>query len=398
MINRISSGGVHAAAVRELMKQQTTLSRTQTQVASGSRIASPADDPIASVRILSMEQNRAAIDQFGKNSDILTDRLSIGEQALADGTALLQNVRERLIQANSGGMDESGRRSIASDIRARAQQLMDIANRRDGNGEFLFAGFSSQTQPFSRSASGVVYAGDQGVRTLQIGPDQRIADGFSGTDVFLRIPEGNGTFTTATGVHNGTGSIDSGVVTNPSAWVPGNYTVNFTSATTWEVRDSLANVVSSGTYTAGSTIAFNGAAVVVSGEPATGDSFAIGPATTKDMFRMLDDLATSLETAGSSPAGKSLISTTVANGLTQLDQALGHMTDTRSVLGARLSTLDNAESTRQQTDDQLAGSISALRDLDYASAISLMNQQLTGLQAAQQAYTRISQLSLFNYL
>jgi flagellar hook-associated protein 3 FlgL len=398
MINRISSGGVHAAAVRELMKQQTTLSRTQTQVASGSRIQSPADDPIASVRILSMEQNRAGIEQYGKNSDILTDRLSIGEQALADAGSVLQNVRERIIQANSGGMDESGRRSIASDIRARAQQLLDIANRRDGNGEFLFAGFSSQTQPFSRAASGVVYAGDQGVRTLQIGPDQRIADGFSGTEVFLRIPEGNGTFTTATGVHNGTGSIDSGVVTNPSAWVPGNYTVNFTSATTWEVRDSLAAVVTSGTYTAGSTIAFNGAAVVVSGEPATGDSFAIGPATTKDMFRILDDLATSLETAGSSPAGKSLISTTVANGLTQLDQALGHVIDTRSVLGARLSTLENAESTRQQTDDQLAGSISALRDLDYASAISLMNQQLTGLQAAQQAYTRISQLSLFNYL
>ena len=40
----------------------------------------------------------------------------------------------------------------------------------------------------------------------------------------------------------------------------------------------------------------------------------------------------------------------------------------------------------------------ALRDVDYAAAISRMNQQLTGLQAAQAAYSKISQLSLFNYL
>jgi flagellar hook-associated protein 3 FlgL len=43
-------------------------------------------------------------------------------------------------------------------------------------------------------------------------------------------------------------------------------------------------------------------------------------------------------------------------------------------------------------------SIGELRDLDYAEAISRMNQQLTSLQAAQAAYTRIAQLSLFDYL
>jgi len=41
---------------------------------------------------------------------------------------------------------------------------------------------------------------------------------------------------------------------------------------------------------------------------------------------------------------------------------------------------------------------SDLQDLDYAQAITKMNQQLTGLQAAQASYARISQLSLFDYL
>ena len=41
---------------------------------------------------------------------------------------------------------------------------------------------------------------------------------------------------------------------------------------------------------------------------------------------------------------------------------------------------------------------SELRDLDYAEAISRLNQQSVGLQAAQTAYTRIGQMSLFDIL
>lgn len=398
MINRLSTAGVHGAAIREIMKQQSLLSKTQTQVGSGSRIQSPADDPIATTRILAMEQNRASLEQYGKNSDLLANRLSIGEQALADAGSLLQNVRERAIQANSGTLSDSDRRSIALDIRARTQELLDIANRRDGNGEYLFGGFSTQTQPFSRSGAGVTYAGDQGVRTLQIGSDQRIADSFSGADVFQRIPEGNGTFTTATGTHAGTGTIDSGNVTDPAAWVADDYTLNFTTGNTWEVRDSGANLVASGNYTSGSSIAFRGVAVSVTGEPAAGDSFSLSPATKMDVFTALDALATSLEGSGSSSSGRSLISSGVNAGLTQVDQALNHILDTRAVVGARLNAVDTAATSRQQLDDALEDSVGALRDVDYAAAISRMNQQLTGLQAAQAAYAKLAQLSLFNYL
>jgi flagellar hook-associated protein 3 FlgL len=398
MITRISSAGVHTAAVSAMQRQQSALLKSQMQLASGSRLQTPADDPIAAMRVLSMEQNRASLEQYGRNSDILSSRLAMGEQALADIGSLLQNVRERAIQANSGAMDEGARRSIAAEIRARAQELLDIANRQDGNGEYLFSGFSTQTQPFARGASGVTYLGDQGVRSLQIGANQRVPDGFSGSEIFLRIPEGNGTFTTATGVHNGTGSIDTGQVANAAAWDPDTYTLGFPTATTWEVRDSLNNLVTSGDYTAGQSIAFNGVSVVVRGEPAIGDTFTIEPATTKDVFQALDDLASSLESADTTASGRSLVNTAVAAGLTQFDQALNHVLDMRAVVGVRLGTIDSAQTFREQTDDQLAASIGELRDLDYAEAIARMNQQLTSLQAAQAAYTRIAQLSLFDYL
>ncbi len=398
MSYRISTAGLHSAVITQMLAQQARLSDTQTQIASGKRIQSPADDPIAATQITAMEQARTQLAQYGKNADALTSRLNVGEQAMADATNLLQRVRELTVQSNSAALDASARRSIGAELSARVQELQDLANRRDANGEYLFAGLSSQTQPFSRDASGVVYAGDQGTRALEISADQRVVDGFSGYQTFMNVPQGNGTFSVTEGVHVGASSIDSGQITNAAAWVPGSYTLQFTAPDTWQVVDAASAVVATGAYTSGSTIAFNGAQVVVSGTPAIGDTYAIAPAGKESVFTTIDTLITSLTTALDGPVGRSTLNTQAGSALTQLDQALAHLINQRAEIGARLNTVDNANAARQQLDDSLTGSVGKLQDLDYATAVSAMNQQLLGLQAAQAAYGRISQLSLFNYL
>jgi flagellar hook-associated protein 3 FlgL len=104
-------------------------------------------------------------------------------------------------------------------------------------------------------------------------------------------------------------------------------------------------------------------------------------------------------TAGSgTPVQRSQLNTNIANSLAQIDQGLNHVLDLRSEVGARLSMIDAASDSRDGLDVELQKSLSDLQDLDYAEAISRMNQQMVGLQAAQQAYTRIGQLSLFSYL
>ena len=63
-----------------------------------------------------------------------------------------------------------------------------------------------------------------------------------------------------------------------------------------------------------------------------------------------------------------------------------------------MSSLENAANAREDQVVELERMRSDLRDLDYAEAVTKMNQQLVALQAAQMSYSRISQLSLFNYL
>jgi len=398
---RISTQSFYGSALAAMLDQQAVLSKTQVQVATGKRVNTPADDPIAAVHILELERTQLETDQFGKNGEIVRSRLNLEEQALADAGTVLQRVRELALQAaNTATMSDTDRRSVATEIVQRRQELADIANRQDAVGEYLFSGFSGLTKPFALSSTGsAVYAGDQGSRLLQVGASQRVADGHSGFDVFMQVSRGNGTFATGSAPTNsGTGVIDNGSVVDKAAWVPGDYSLNFVSSSNWQVVDAASAVVASGTYTAGTSIAFNGIQVTVAGSPAAGDRFAMTGPSSEDIFTTLDTLASSLQQTAAAPADKARLQTALGGVLQQIDQGADHLLGIRAEVGSRLSMLDGAESMRENLKVDIAGSLANLRDLDYAEAMTRMNQQLVGLQAAQQSYIKIAQLSLFNYL
>ena len=396
---RISTAGMHHAALNALLGQQSVLSKTQQQIASGKRVQTPADDPVAAVHLLELERALSESDQFSLNADMAKNRLTLEEQALADANTLLQRVREQTIQGNNASVDPASRRMLATEVRSRLKELMDIANRRDANGEFLFSGYASLTQPFAQTGNSVAYFGDQGNRMLQIGPDQRVVDGHSGSDVFMAITEGNGAFvTTATAGNAGTGVIASGTLVDPAQWAPGDYTLRFTSATgDYEILEG-ATVVATGTYTENSAITFNGANISMTGMPAQNDSFSIARSRSEDLFTTLRTLATTLESSTATSAERASFNSDMATVLQQLDQAGDHLLGVRAEVGTRLSAIDNAQEALADRKVELETTTSQLRDLDYAEAVSRMNQQLVGLQAAQASYSRISQLSLFDYL
>ena len=108
--------------------------------------------------------------------------------------------------------------------------------------------------------------------------------------------------TTVSAANTGNATVSVGTVTNPSAWVPANYTLQFTSATDWQVVDDSTPtplVIASGSgFTSGQSISFQGVSVTITGAPAANDSFGIAPAQNTDIFSMLDELARTLEGDG----------------------------------------------------------------------------------------------------
>jgi flagellar hook-associated protein 3 FlgL len=400
---RLSTAAIHRTSIDAILEQQTRLARTQTQVTSGKRFQSAAEDPIAATRAAALDRTVADNAQYDRNSNIIESRLNYAEQSLADATLLLQKSRDLALQGATATLGQGERNMLVTELRQLRGELIDIANRDDGNGEYLFAGTSTGTRPFADSTTGVNYLGDQTTRFIRVSGSQAIADGHPGSEVFMNLTQANGTFRTAVNTANtGTATIDVGTVVDPSAWVADNYTLRFTSATDWVIEDDTlptpVQVASGAGFASGQTISFLGVRTTLTGAPAAGDSFSIQPAQDTDIFSILDNLIATLGPGSGLPSDRAIFQQEIGANIADLDQGLSRVISVRAEVGSRLSAIDNATQARESEAIDLQQLLSDLRDVDYAVAISRLNQEYAGLQAAQAAYTKISQLSLFDYL
>lgn len=190
---RISTSWFFQQGLNAMMSQQETLARTELQIATGKRILTPADDPSAASKILDLDELIGTITQYQRNADAAEARLELEESMLAEAGDLLQRVRELAVQANNDGLSTEDRDAIAIEVRQHLDGLLQIANSKDGNNEYLFAGYQISTQPFSHDGMGnFTYAGDQGERLLQIGSSRQVSTGDSGDAVFLHVDDGAG--------------------------------------------------------------------------------------------------------------------------------------------------------------------------------------------------------------
>jgi flagellar hook-associated protein 3 FlgL len=400
---RMSTLGFSMGSVSAMMTQQSQLAKLQNQVALGYKVNTPADDPIAYVHVQELLRAQSESDQFSKNSTLAKNRLSLEEQAFVDTSSVMSRIRELMISAgNVATYSDVDRASMATEMSARLDELQAIANRQDGNGEYLFSGYSTKTEPFSGGdGTPISYVADQGARQLQISSTQRVADSHNGFQVFVDIPEGNGTFSTAVNTSNlGSGAIDIGSVVDRTAWVADDYTITFTAPTTYEITDGAtpANVVQTGTYTAGSPISFNGVSVTITGTPSVGDTFEVNASESESIFDTVRETINLLNRPAGNATANAKLTSTLRNSIQQLDQASDHFLGIRAQVGVRLNTIDSVDASREAMDLDLKSTLSDLRDLDYADAMTKLNTQLVGLQAAQMSYSKISGLSLFNYL
>lgn len=394
---RVSTSWMAQQSVNSMLDGQSNLSDLQNRLDSGKRINQPSDDPVGAARALELSHMDADVAQYQRNISSANARLGLEDQALSTSSDALTRVRTLVLQGINGTQTDQTRADIAAELTQIRTQLMGLANGKDGNGDYLFAGNRTGGQPFSAQGGAVVYNGDDGQRMVAAGPGMQVATGDPGSAVYMKIPTGNGTFQVAAGAGN-TGTAVAGTisVSDRTQWDNGNYTIAFTSATAYEVRDASNAVVGSGSYAddGNAVVAFRGVQVGISGTPAAGDSFSVGPSGTQDIFSTLDNIIGALKTTGGGPAMKNTLNEQFSN----LDQAIDTVTQTRAAIGGRMNALDQQQSLNGDLSLQYQGALSNVQDLDYYDAISKLNLQNTALQAAQMTYTKVQSSTLFDYL
>ncbi len=399
MNNRISSSMMYDQSVFLMMSKQSKLSHLEQQLATGKKIVTAKDDPVASGAAVGMDRILAELEQLGANAGNAQNRLGLQENALTQAGELLQQVSDLTIQANNPALSADDRKTVANELKSIKDSLLALSNTTDGNGRYLFAGTADANAPFVLSNGQVTYNGDQNQRQMEIAPGTFVKDALPGSEIFMRIRTGDGTVD-GTAIAGNTGQA---VLTDISrdgsgSWDGNAYTLRFTAADTYEVADATGTVVGTGSYKSGEDIVFEGLRARIEGAPAAGDEFSTGPATTRDVFSSIDQLVRTLEMDTSTLAGRTAQQNALQASIRDVARAAEAMIDARAAGGAQLKAVDDAAALREANSVTLKTSLSQLRDLNYAEAIGQYQLEGAALQAAQTIFTQMQSMSLFNMI
>jgi flagellar hook-associated protein 3 FlgL len=187
-MSRISTAQLFDRGIAGMLDQQSKLSQTQLQISSGKRILTPKDDPVGAAYALDLRTAISQTEQYQLNAERAYSRLELQESTLKGVDDLIPRIKELTVQGLNDTNSPSDRRAIAQELRQLNDELLSLANTKDSNGEYIFAGYDADTIPFASPADGVFsYSGDAGSRSLQISATRQVQDRENGFDVFMDI-------------------------------------------------------------------------------------------------------------------------------------------------------------------------------------------------------------------
>lgn len=412
---RISSQQIFSGGINRLQDINSNLVDTQQQISTGKRVNKPSDDPVAAARILKLDQEVRQVETYQRNATLADNRLKQEESALSSAVDIIQRVRELTVQAGSGSLSANDRLSISSELKERLGQLANVANTRDASGEYIFSGFQGQTPAFAKDEAGNwVYQGDEGQRVLEIDDGVTVPISDHGKGIFVDVPKA--VSVTATSDNAATPGPAVGYISGLEVLAPKDLKDAFDPRVPDDLEVSVANnagqleitVTDPRTGTPLGTepvTALVGEEFNVAGMKLTvndaqaGDSFTLGISDKQSVFGTIENLIDGLEgIAKGSPRGNAENDALIANSLSNLDSAQESIILKQTELGGRLNAVESTQAFLEDSGLYTKEIRSQLQDVDYAEAISNLSFQSFVLQAAQQSFAQVSQLSLFDRL
>jgi flagellar hook-associated protein 3 FlgL len=257
---RISTGQYFANSATTYTKNFGDTSKTQDQISSGQRIQTASDDPIGAAKLLQLRQQSGVLDQYKSNITSANNSLLSEESVLSNITTALQRAQELAIQAGNGVLTDDDRVSLSSEIGQIKETVYGLLNTKDANGQYLFSGSKSTTQPYLPNSDGsYTYQGDETQLSLQVSDALSVATNDTGFSIFDLATNVSRTQTTQTApaTVDGKLSVSNGqlgaLTTYNEKFAPGQpYTLTFTSGTQYTVSDAQGNDVTAQTGGKGS--------------------------------------------------------------------------------------------------------------------------------------------------
>lgn len=185
---RLSTTMIYDQQMRGVSNSQEGWLKVGEQLSSGKRVVNPSDDPVAAAQAVVLSQAQAETDQFKTARNFATTAVSQEETNLKQVVSVIQDAQTAIVAASNGTLSDDDRASYATQLSGLRDQLLNLANATDGNGRYMFAGYKSDTAPFTKDANGdVTYNGGDTPISQKVDANRTMVTSHTGRDVFMSI-------------------------------------------------------------------------------------------------------------------------------------------------------------------------------------------------------------------
>jgi flagellar hook-associated protein 3 FlgL len=170
------------AALEQLQQQQ---SDATLELATGSRINHPSDDPAGAAQLSQINDLTSQVDSFQRSISSLTEQFSTADATFSSVVTVLQRAISLGVEGANGTLSASGRAAAAVELTGIQAELLSLANT-SYQGHYIFAG-TAIVQPFvldPLSSSGVSYKGNAGTNKVSIGKNYQLQVNVPGSQIF----------------------------------------------------------------------------------------------------------------------------------------------------------------------------------------------------------------------
>ncbi|MGH1389966.1 MAG: flagellar hook-associated protein FlgL [Aeromonas jandaei] len=400
---RITTNMIYDRNIYSLNSANERLNTAYQQLQTGNKFQTAGEDPAGMSQKMALTKEIDLFKQYGVNGSLLENSLGHEETVLTSLNTAMLSAQTLIQKSNNGSISMEDRKSIASELEGLQQQMFDLMNSKNSQGEYIFGGNQSKTQPYVRDTNGkFIYQGDTGQREIQVSPTVKIAANDSGQDLFeivaTRRTASAGTANIKVGIAD-QGNFDNFFQANyNSALASNDYTVSTTIGPpdTYQIKDSGGATLQTGNYTPGTKIPFNGLELTLD-LPAggTAQQFSLNPPKNdnilngmSDFINTLRDPSVSADTFQSKVAD---VTVHMKNARQNIDHGLGE-------LGGRMNSLEQVMSSNEGLSTLNTEARAKVSEADLYEVISTLSKEDAALSASQLSFSKISRLTLFDYI
>lgn len=151
----------------------------------GMKFQTAGQDPGGMSAHIKYQADIASYKQYTQNSHIVADTFAQEETALGQIYDSLSSIQTRLIQAVNGTLDDGSRASLAEDIKQTQDQIFNLMNTKNAEGEYIFSGAQSSKPTYTKNPDGSYTCNADGShKNVNVSPTLSIQANDSGLNIF----------------------------------------------------------------------------------------------------------------------------------------------------------------------------------------------------------------------